>query len=73
MEGDLLAKVSQRYQPNVAMTNLDHIKPERLKSAIAVILAIFEKACRYMPGHSQPQRLDEKSFSAGWPPQPGHR
>ena len=54
VEGDLLAKVTQRYQPNVAMTNLEHIKPERLKSAIAVILPIFEKACRYMPGHSQP-------------------
>jgi hypothetical protein len=54
VEGDLLARVTQRYQPNVAMTNLQNIKPERLKAAIDVILPIFEKACRYIPGHSQP-------------------
>jgi hypothetical protein len=30
------------------------IKPDRLKAAIDVITPIFDKACRYMPGHSQP-------------------
>jgi ABC-type glutathione transport system ATPase component len=54
VEGELLAKVTQRHQPNVAVTNLERIKPERLKVAIGVILPIFDKACRYIPGHSQP-------------------
>jgi recombinational DNA repair ATPase RecF len=54
VERDLLAQVTRRYQPNVAMQNLERIKPERLSAAIAVILPIYERACRYIPGHSQP-------------------
>lgn len=54
VETDLLGQVTRRYQPNVAMQNLDRIKPDRLSAAIAVIHSIFERACRYIPGHSQP-------------------
>ena len=54
VEGELLAKVTERHRPNVAMTNLRLIKADRLKEAVDVIMPIFEKACRYMPGHSQP-------------------
>lgn len=54
VEHDLLKKVAQRFQPNVAMQNLVSIKTERLGLAIATIYPIWEKACRYMTGHSQP-------------------
>ena len=54
VERDLLASVTRRYQPNVAMQNLDRIKADRLRDAIDVILPVFERACRYIPGHSQP-------------------
>ena len=54
VKGELLAKVTQRHQPNVAMTNLERIKPDRLKAAVGVILPIFERARRYIPGHSHP-------------------
>lgn len=54
VEQELLAGVTQRYQPNVAMTKLAQIKPDRFNQAKDVILPTFEKACRMMPGHSQP-------------------
>jgi ABC-type transport system involved in cytochrome c biogenesis ATPase subunit len=54
VEVELLAGVTQRYQPNVMMTALDKIKADRLSDAVGVILPIFEKACRIMEGHSQP-------------------
>lgn len=54
VEQELLAGVTQRYQPNVAMTKLSQIKADRFNQARDVILPIFEKACRMMPGHSQP-------------------
>lgn len=54
VETKLLAKVTQRYQPNVAMQNLEQLKPDRLAAAIAVIYPIWEKSNRYIPGHSQP-------------------
>jgi len=54
VEQELLAGVTQRYQPNVAMTKLAQIKPDRFNQAKDVILSTFEKACRMMPGHSQP-------------------
>jgi hypothetical protein len=46
--------VTKRYQPNVSMQNLERINAGRLQDAIDVILPVFKKACRYIPGHSQP-------------------
>jgi hypothetical protein len=53
-ENELLGKVIRRYQPNVAMQNLKHIRGDRVQPAIDATYPIWEKACRYMPGHSQP-------------------
>jgi len=54
VEQELLAGVTQRYQPNVAMTKLSQIKPDKLVAARDVIFPLFEKACRIMTAHSQP-------------------
>lgn len=53
-ETELLQSVTQRYQPNVRMTNLPKIKSEALPAAIDTVNRIFEEACRYIDGHSQP-------------------
>lgn len=53
-ETELLAGVSQRYQPNIRMTTLGSIKAEALPAASEVVTRVFEDACRYIPGHSQP-------------------
>lgn len=53
-ETELLQGVTQRYQPNVRMTNLPKIKSEALPTAIETVNRIFEDACRYIDGHSQP-------------------
>lgn len=36
------------------MTVLGNIKSDALPAATAVVTRIFEDACRYIPGHSQP-------------------
>jgi hypothetical protein len=53
-ETELLQGVTQRYQPNVGMTRLSNIKTEKLPTAIETVVRIFEDACRYIDGHSQP-------------------
>lgn len=53
-ELEMLQGVTQRYQPNVRMTNLPKIKPGALAAAIETVNRIFEEACRYIDGHSQP-------------------
>jgi hypothetical protein len=53
-EQDLLQGVTQRYQPNVRMTTLPQIKTEALPAAIATVTRIFDDACRFIDGHSQP-------------------
>lgn len=53
-ETELLAGVSQRYQPNIRMTTLSSIKAGALPAASEVVTRVFEDACRYIPGHSQP-------------------
>ncbi len=53
-ETELLQGVSQRYQPNIRMTVLPNIKADALPAAIAVVTRVFEEACRYIAGHSQP-------------------
>lgn len=54
VETKLLARVTQRYQPNVAMQELRRIRSDRLGAAIAAIYPIWDKANRYIPAHSQP-------------------
>jgi hypothetical protein len=53
-ETELLAGVSQRYKSNIRMTTLANIKAGALPAASEVVTRIFEDACRYIPGHSQP-------------------
>ncbi|ORA62787.1 hypothetical protein BST23_19820 [Mycolicibacterium elephantis] len=53
-EQELLAGVTQRYQANVRMTVLPQIKPHALAPAIATVRRVFEDACRFIDGHSQP-------------------
>ncbi|MCP4303958.1 MAG: AAA family ATPase [bacterium] len=53
-ETELLQGVSQRYQPNIRMTALPKIKVNALKPTIETVTAVFDEACRYIPGHSQP-------------------
>ena len=53
-ETELLQGVSQRYQPNIRMTVLPNIKADALPAATTVVTRVFEDACRYIPGHSQP-------------------
>lgn len=54
VEVELLAGVTQRYQPNVMMTALDKIKVDRLSAAFDAITPVFKKACRITEAHSQP-------------------
>ena len=54
VEQELLKKLTERYLPNLKMTVLAKIKYDRLEPAARLILEIFEKSCRYIPGHSQP-------------------
>jgi hypothetical protein len=54
VETVLLARVTQRYQPNVAMQLLESIKPDRLGAAVEAIYPIWEKSNRYVLAHSQP-------------------
>ena len=54
VEIELLAEVTQRYQPNVRMTALPKIKAAALPEAIEIVTRTFEDACRYIDGHSQP-------------------
>lgn len=53
-EVELLQGVTQRYQPNVRMTVLPQIKAGALPDAIEVVTRVFDEACRYIDGHSQP-------------------
>ncbi|KAA1251348.1 AAA family ATPase [Mycobacterium simiae] len=53
-EQELLQGVTQRYQPNVRMTTLPQIKAHALPAAIATVTRIFDDACRFIDGHSQP-------------------
>lgn len=53
-ETELLQGVTQRYQPNVRMTSLSNIKVAALPAAIETVNRVFEEACRYIDGHSQP-------------------
>ncbi len=53
-EQELLRGVTERYQPNVRMTVLPSLKVDALPAAIETVTRIFEEACRFIEGHSQP-------------------
>ena len=54
VEQEILAKVTERYQPNVRMTSLERIKISVLGETIEMVSTVFADACRYIDGHSQP-------------------
>ena len=54
VEQEMLAKVTERYQPNVRMTSLERIHVSVLGETIETVSAVFADACRYIDGHSQP-------------------
>jgi len=54
VETVFLARVTQRYQANVAMQNLKSINADHLAAAVEAIYPIWEKSNRYVPAHSQP-------------------
>lgn len=53
-EMELLGGVSQRYQPNIRMGTLEKINSVGLPAAIEAVTRVFDDACRYIDGHSQP-------------------
>jgi len=53
-EQDLLGGVTQRYQAHVMMTQLPELDTDNLRQAIDDLYPVYERACRFMDGHSQP-------------------
>jgi len=54
VEEVLFGDVTRRYRANVMMGGLRNVHPDRLGAAITIIEGLFDKACRYIPDHSQP-------------------
>ena len=54
VEQEMLAKVTERYQPNVRMTSLSRINVPKLEDTRQTVMSGFENACRYIEAHSQP-------------------
>ena len=54
VEEVLFGDVARRYRANVMMGGLRNIHPDRLEAAITAIEDLFNRACRYIPDHSQP-------------------
>ena len=54
VEQEVLAKVTERYQPNVRMTSLSRINVQKLEQTRQTVTSVFEEACRYIEAHSQP-------------------
>ena len=54
IERELLAGVTERYQPNVRATALTRINTSMLEESIEIVVDIFKDASRYMTGHGQP-------------------
>lgn len=54
IEQEVLQGVTQRLQPNVAMGALTRIKTDALSDCFAQVTRVFDDACRYIEGHSQP-------------------
>ncbi|WP_457949841.1 AAA family ATPase [Pseudarthrobacter sp. alpha12b] len=53
-EEELLKGVTKRYRANVQMTTLPSINGSKLDEIAPKVTEIFEVACRYIDGHSQP-------------------
>lgn len=53
-EEELLKGVTKRYRANVQMTTLPSIDGSKLDEIAPKVAEIFEVACRYIDGHSQP-------------------
>jgi energy-coupling factor transporter ATP-binding protein EcfA2 len=53
-ETELLRGVTKRYQANVVMGNLSEINVDMFGEIVPKVNEIFDLACRYMEGHSQP-------------------
>lgn len=53
-ETELLRGVTKRYQANVVMGKLGEINVEAFGEIVPKVNEIFDLACRYMEGHSQP-------------------
>ena len=54
VEREVLAQVTERYQPNVRVMALEKIKVSIFEDTRKTVKLVFERACRYMEGHSQP-------------------
>lgn len=54
VERDMLAQVTERYQPNVRITALNNIKIATFGQTRDVIIRVFGDASRYIDSHSQP-------------------
>lgn len=54
VEEVLFGDVTRRYRANIMMGGLRNVHPDRLAAAISVIEDLFNRACRYIPDHSQP-------------------
>ncbi|MHB8296533.1 MAG: AAA family ATPase [Acidimicrobiales bacterium] len=54
VEEVLFADVTRRYRANVMMGGLKNVRPDLLAAAIAAIGSLFDRACRFIPDHSQP-------------------
>ena len=53
-ETELLQSVTQRYKPNVSINSLSNINTATRGEIIPKITEVFDAACRYIDGHSQP-------------------
>lgn len=54
VEQDMLARVTERYQPNVRIMSLSYINVQKLDETRQIVTSVFEDACRYTEAHSQP-------------------
>lgn len=54
VETELLGGVAQRYRPNIQMGTLTKIKANALPKVSETVSGIFNDACRFISGHSQP-------------------
>jgi len=53
-ETELLRGVTKRYQANVVMGKLSEINVDKFGEIVPKVNEVFDLACRYMEGHSQP-------------------
>ncbi len=54
VEDEVLKGVTRRYRANVQMSTLSYINTSKLGEIIPKVTEVFDTACRYIDGHSQP-------------------